>query len=122
LIYRNEGTDRDGIPHFSSIAPIKTGMIYFPAAPSADINDDGKLDVFLVSWLPSEPSRLLINRSSGGNWLGVRTPIGTTIKLTSDGTLIGMQENDPGYGFASGQLPICHFGLGKNSHVDVEVR
>jgi len=121
LIYRNSGTDRNGIPHFSPIGEIRTGMIYFPAGPSADVNADGKLDLFLVSWFPSEPSHLLLNRSRAGNWLDVKAPIGSKVKLISGGKLIGVQQIYPGYGFASGQLAICHFGLGRYAKADLEV-
>src|SRR6185369_9925743 len=69
LIFRNTGIDKKRIPHFEPIRPIQPGMIYFPAAPTADFNNDGKLDILLVSWFPSEPSHLLANRTSGGNWL-----------------------------------------------------
>jgi hypothetical protein len=121
LIYRNTGTDHDGIPHFSPIGDLKEKMIYFPAGPSADVNADGKLDLFLVSWFPSEPSHLLLNVSKTGNWLEVKAPIGSSAKLMSGGKLIGFQQVYPGYGFSSGQLPICHFGLGQITHVDLEV-
>jgi hypothetical protein len=121
LIYRNLGTDHDGIPHFSSIGDLKAKMIYFPAGPSADVNADGKLDLFLVAWFPSEASHLLLNVSKSGNWLEVKAPVGSSVKLTSGGKLIGIQQVYPGYGFSSGQLPICHFGLGKITNIDVEL-
>ena len=121
LIYRNTGTDRGGIPQFRAIGEIKTGMTYFPAGPSADVNGDGKLDLFLVSWIPGEPSRLLINNSPGGNWLEVKAPVGSKIKLTAAGKLLGTRQVYPGFGFASGQLPICHFGLGALTRADLQV-
>jgi len=121
LIYRNTGMDHDAIPHFSPIGDLKAKMIYFPAGPSADVNADGKLDLFLASWFPSESSHLLLNVSKSGNWLEVKAPIGSSVKLMSGGKLIGIQQVYPGYGFSSGQLPICHFGLGKITSVDIEV-
>jgi hypothetical protein len=122
LIYRNTGANRDGIPQFTSIGEIKSGMIYFPAGPSADVNGDGRLDLFLVSWVPGEPSRLLINNSPTANWLDVKAPTGSKIKLTADGKLIGSQQVYPGFGFASGELPVCHFGLGSHTRADIEVK
>jgi hypothetical protein len=36
--------------------------------------------------------------------------------------LLGFQEVTTGYGYASGQPALCHFGLGDETAVDVEVR
>ena len=38
------------------------------------------------------------------------------------GHLLGAQEISTGYGYASGQPAVCHFGLGNAEAVDVEVR
>ncbi len=121
LIYRNEGIRKDGYPRFAPIRAIKPGMVYFPAGPTADFNSDGKLDIFLVSWFPSESSRLLKNQTKSGNWLQVQAPIGSRIRITSGAKLLGYQQLYIGFGFASGQLPICHFGLGSFKSVDLEV-
>ena len=121
LIYRNQGIV-NGLPRFQSIRDIKNPLIYFPAGPSADFDRDGRVDLFLVNWFPGEHSRLLKNQSASGNWLEVKAPIGTSIKLFSAGKLLGYQQLWIGTGYASGHLPVCHFGLGKTKVVDVEAQ
>lgn len=121
LIYHNEGIRIDGFPHFAPVRALQSGMVYFPAGPTADFNGDGKLDIFLVSWFPSESSRLLKNQTNGGNWLQIQAPIGSKIKVSSGEKLLGDQQVYVGFGFASGQLPICHFGLGTFKTADLEV-
>ncbi len=53
-----------------------------------------------------------------------RMGIGAQVKLYVPGTktLLGFQEVTIGYGYASGQQAICHFGLSKTETVDVEVK
>ncbi len=121
LIYRNQGIQQNGLPLFSPTRPVKSPMIYFPSGPTADFNLDGKVDIFLVNWFAGETSHLFVNRTNGGNWIQVRAPIGSKIRLTSAGNIIGYQQLYIGYGSASGQLPICHFGVGDLKQVDLEI-
>jgi enediyne biosynthesis protein E4 len=78
--------------------------------------------------------RLMQNVSPMRHWLDVRVVgrtvnrmgIGSQIKVYSAGQLgnaarlLGFQELSIGYGYASGQPAVCHFGLGDESSVDVE--
>ena len=121
LIYRNQGVQKDGLPYFKPLHEIKAPMIYFPAGPTDDFNKDGKLDIFLVNWFRGNSSRLLSNRTQSGNWLQVKAPIGSKIKLFSSGKLLGYQQLYIGYGYASGQIPVSHFGVGHLKNIDLEV-
>jgi enediyne biosynthesis protein E4 len=136
LIYRQVGTSAEGIPRFEPPRPIEEGMVYFPAGPSGDFNNDGRLDLFLINWFEENHSRLLINQSNPENhWLRVkpvgkinnRMGIGSLVKvysaggLNDSGKLLGTQEVTTGYGYASGQAAIPHFGLGSRERVDVSV-
>jgi hypothetical protein len=111
-------------------------IIYMAPGPSGDFDNDGRLDLFLANWWPESPSLLLRNETPGGNWLQVqvqggegvnRMGIGAKVNLYAAGklgdpaALLGNREIAAGYGYASGQAAIAHFGLGKVESVDIEV-
>lgn len=160
IIYRGTGT-RDGVPCFSLEGwgvndfpaaedlqgkgtkgffdtMLAHGKItYAAAAPTADFNSDGKLDVFFASWWPEQPSLLLRNDTRGGHWLDVRVVgdgkrlsrqgIGARVRVYAAGrlgeqaALVGNREIAVGQGYVSGQPAVAHFGLGSLRTVDVEV-
>jgi len=135
LIYRHEGL-KDGVPRFAAPRPIQAPMVYYPAGPSADYDGDGRLDLFLINWFAGNRSRLLRNESPAKNWLSVRVTgtkkvnrmgLGTRVSVYAAGQLgkaeglLGTQEIQVGYGYASGQLPVAHFGLGDATKVDVRL-
>ena len=136
LIYRNTGLPGAPGLRFVMPRPIKPPMVYNPAGPSGDFNNDGRLDLLLVNWFSGNHSRLLQNESDGGHWLDVqvvgrtmnRMGIGSKVRVYrsgqagNEGALLGVQEIAIGYGYASGQAAVCHFGLGKQTTVDVEVQ
>jgi hypothetical protein len=111
-------------------------IMYTASGPTGDYDNDGRLDIFLPSWWPEAPSLLLHNETSAGNWLNVRVDgaknvnrmgVGCRVKIYRRGeigdasAMIGCGEISVGYGYASGQPAIVHFGLGKETIVDVEV-
>lgn len=113
-----------------------TRIIYTAPGPTADYDNDGRLDMFLASWWPEIPSMLLHNETPGGNWLQIRVKgskgvnpmgVGSRIKIYKAGelgnpsALLGCQDVSIGFGYASGHTDISHFGLGKEDVVDVEV-
>jgi hypothetical protein len=110
-------------------------IIYTAPGPTGDFDNDGRLDMFLPNWWIEAPSLLLKNETPGGNWLDVqvvgpagvnRMGIGTRLliypagKLGDAASLIGCREIAAGYGYASGQPAIAHFGLGDLAAVDIE--
>lgn len=131
LIYRNLGI-KDGLPRFAPPRKLEGPMVYYPAGPSLDFDNDGRIDLFLVNWFQGNHCRLLHNQSPKKNWLDVRVEgkkmnrmgIGAQVKLYRPGTktLLGFQEVTTGYGYASGQVARCHFGLNDIVSVDIEVR
>jgi hypothetical protein len=111
-------------------------ITYTAPGPTGDFDNDGRLDLFLPSWWPELPSLLLHNETPGGNWLDVQVRgtngvnkmgIGARVKIYTAGksgdssALLGCQEISTGFGYASGQAPVAHFGLGSEAVVDLEV-
>lgn len=136
LVFRNQG-ERNGVPQFKPIREVRSGepLVYFPAGPSGDFNNDGRLDLFLINWFAGNHCRLLRNTSASRNWLEIqvvgrtfnRMGIGSRVKvfkageLGNDESLLGFQEITTGYGYASGQPAIAHFGLDDESTVDLQI-
>lgn len=130
LIFHNAGV-ADGRLHFSPPREIQSPMVYFPAGPSADYDGDGRMDLFLVNWFKDNRCRLLRNETPEMNWLEVqvvgqrmnRSGIGAKVRVMAPGTnsLLGFQEINTGYGYASGQPAWVHFGLGSAPVVNVQV-
>lgn len=118
-------------------------ITYAAPAPTADFDNDGRLDVFVCSWWAEQPSMLLRNETVGGHWLQVRIDggthaagskdavnrmgIGSRVNVYRAGGLgdatqrLGTREIAKGYGYASAQPAVAHFGLGDVERVDVEV-
>jgi hypothetical protein len=122
-------------PFFKKVLQEKK-ILYSAAAPAADFDRDGRMDVFLANWWTESRSLLLRNETPGGNWLQVqvqgdkgvnRLGIGSKVrvypagKLGDAAALLGCREIAVGYGWCSGQEALAHFGLGKQDAVDVEV-
>lgn len=124
-IFMHEGLD-DSIPRFAS--PDRLGdPQYWVAAPSADYDRDGRLDVFGVEWEPSLPALLFRNETPSGNWLEVSVGsehgwgLGWRVEVLDGDTIIGAREITVTQGYSAGVLPIAHFGLGGIDEVDVRL-
>lgn len=110
-------------------------ILYTAPGPSGDFDNDGRLDLFLPSWWTDAPSLLLHNETAGGNWLqvqlqckrGNRMGIGAKLHIYPAGkagdpaALLGCRDMAAGFGYASAQPAVAHFGLGKLESVDLEV-
>ncbi len=111
-------------------------IIYAAPGPTGDFDNDGRLDMFLPSWWPEKRSLLLRNETRGGNWLqvqlqgpggvnamgiGARLNVYPAGKLGDRKQLLGTREIATGYGYASAQPAIAHFGLGQVERVDLEI-
>jgi hypothetical protein len=130
-IFRHEGLV-DGIPHFSTPAGLGTPQ-YWVTGPTADVNRDGRIDVFLAEWEPALPSLMLLNDEPGGNWLSVEIDpavgggIGAKVSVYEPGrsaeadALVGMREIAASVGYTAGSPPWAHFGLGNLDSVDLRV-
>lgn len=111
-------------------------IVYSAPGPVADYDRDGKLDMFLPNWWPELRSLLLHNDTPAGNWLQLavkgkekvnRQGIGAVIRIYPAGklgdakALWGAREIAVGFGYASGQEAIAHFGLADLTECDLEI-
>ena len=128
--------DRKGGKSFFDKMLKEKKILYTAPGPTADYDNDGRLDMFLGSWWPEAPSMLLHNETKSGNWLQVLVKgpkgvnsmgVGSRIKIYQAGklgqasALLGTQDIAVGYGYASGHAAMAHFGLGNETAVDIEV-
>lgn len=130
-IFRHEGLV-DGVPSFSTPAGLGTSQ-YWVTGPTADINRDGRVDVFLAEWEPALPSLMLLNDEPGGNWLSVEIDpsvgggVGASVAVYEPGRadepegLVGVREISASVGYTAGSPPWAHFGLGDLDSVDLRV-
>ncbi len=111
-------------------------VTYTAPGPSCDFDRDGRLDLFIASWWVESPSMLLRNETAGGHWLDVQVTGGNGVNRNGIGALVeiyeagksavtearlGSREIATGYGYASSQEAIAHFGLGGRTTCDVVV-
>lgn len=111
-------------------------IIYAAPGPSCDYDRDGRMDFFLANWWVEKPSLLLKNETPCGHWLQVevqgsdkvnRMGVGSRInsypagKLGDADSLLATREIAVGYGYASAQEAVAHFGLGEAESCDVEI-
>jgi len=135
VVCRNLGV-KDGIPRFSMPPADRWQALYAAAGPLTDYDRDGRIDLAMVSW--QKPGFLLMrNVTEGGHWLDVRVRgdgkkynvmgIGSIVRIYRQGHagekehLLGRYDMAIGYGYASGQEAIAHFGLGAETACDVTV-
>jgi hypothetical protein len=130
-VFRHTGLDGD-IPTFSTPEGLGHPQ-YWVAGPTADVDRDGRLDVFLVEWEPSLPSLLMHNETGSGNWVEVSVGpeyqfgIGWRVEVYRAGgsgepeSLLGAREITVTQGYSSGVAPIAHFGLGEETEVDIRL-
>ncbi|MEQ8786420.1 MAG: CRTAC1 family protein [Pirellulaceae bacterium] len=111
-------------------------IVYSAPGPTCDFNRDGRLDMVLPNWWVEMPSLLLQNETEGGHWLDVRVAggdgvnamgIGSRVEIYEAGRAgeekarLGAREIATGFGYASSQEAVAHFGLGGRTECDVVV-
>jgi hypothetical protein len=160
IVYRNLGCAPGGVPRFRESAwgvndfptpadrairgttkffakMVKEKKVWYAAAaPAADFDRDGRIDLLLVPWWEELRPLLLRNETPGGNWLDVRVAgrgkvnpmgVGARVSVWPAGKLgemrglVGCREIAVGQGWCSGQEAVAHFGLGPVKEVDLEV-
>jgi len=137
LVLKNLGNGPNEIPTFSR--PANESLVgYYAAAPIADYDDDGRLDIFMCNWYTGDAQGYLFrNATAGGRWLQVKVEgrgkgfnpmgIGATVRVYDAGHagdaqfLLARQDIAIGTGYASGDEALAYFGLGNRETCDVEV-
>lgn len=131
VVFRHLGLE-DGVPRFAAPEGLG-GPRYWVAGPTADVDRDGRLDVFLVEFDPALPSRLLRNETASGSWLTIALGpelgggIGATVSVYRSGglgdpeALIGVRDIVASQGYSAGSPAEAHVGLGDETSVDVRV-
>lgn len=122
-VYRN--TTDGGAISFEVSAGLGSDQ-YWIGGPVADVDHDGRLDVFAVEWEPSLPSILFRNNGDSGHWLEVSIDvpgggIGSLVTVVPEGGPASSQEIGVGGGYSSGRLPVAHFGLGGSTVAAVSI-
>jgi hypothetical protein len=105
---------------------------YWVTGSVGDVDHDGRLDVFLGEFEPAKPSRLLLGRGRG-HWLAIDVSdqplggIGSIVRAYEPGrsgdddALIARIDVVGTSGYAGGDPPIAHIGLGDATSADVVV-
>lgn len=125
-VFRHEGLEGD-VPQFSSPSGLGSSQ-YWVSAPTADFNQDGRLDFFLLEWEPALPSLLMRNDTDAGNWLQVSIDaghgfgLGWRVEVHDGSSLIGAREVTVTQGYSAGVSPVAHFGLGHLDEVRVTLK
>lgn len=115
-----------GVPRFETPAELGAHQ-YWVAAPTADYDRDGRLDVFLVEWEPSLPSLLLRNETRSGNWIEVSVDaslghgLGWTLQLETPDGVVRSNAISATQGYSAGVLPYVHFGLGDADEATIRI-
>lgn len=132
LVFRGRGSPSGGNLRFDSAGD--SGRQYWVCGATFDVDHDGRLDVLVVEWEPSRPTKLLRNESSAGGWIAVtvalddRPAIGSRVEIYAAGragdidALLGAREISATVGYCSGSTQTAHFGIGDVSRVDIVVR
>lgn len=114
LVLRNTGTE-DGVPRLEPSGEAAAGR-YWVTGATTDLDRDGRLDVFMVAWEPSEPSVLFRTTGAAGAWVEVDlvalgpATAGTRVEATAgDHRATGWAASTTGY--AAGAPPVVHLGL-----------
>jgi len=135
LVYRHNGSASAPAFTANSLTPTppEKDRNYGAGGPTADIDRDGRIDMFITDWWPDGASVLYRNTSTAGNYLEVEVRganpmgIGSKVYVYEPGrlgeadALIGLLEIATGYGYSSGQEAVAHFGLADRDAVDVRV-
>lgn len=132
VVFRVVGA-REGVPRFDMPEGLGDAR-YWVAAPTGDIDLDGRLALLLVEFDPSLPSYVLQNESASGNWLevsvgdevgggiGAHVYVYAASESSASDSLLGSVWITASRGYSAGVPAIAHIGLGDIDAMDIVVR
>lgn len=132
VILRNNGI-QDDTPTFTASDGLGNPQ-YWVSGGVADVDHDGRLDVFVVEFDATKPSYLFRTTGPSGHWLGVDVGgtamggVGSLVQVFKPGAerdpngLLGSTWITASTGYGAGAAPIAHVGLADVTTVDVVVR
>ena len=112
----NTGVD-DGVPRFEVIGEPGDGG-YWVTGVSDDLDRDGRVDVFLVSWEPAVPSPVFRGAGGEGSWIEVDVgalgpaATGARVEVRAGGDVVATGWTASTTGYAAGAPPVIRLGLG----------
>ncbi|MCE7995209.1 MAG: hypothetical protein HEP71_24740 [Roseivirga sp.] len=123
MLYRNDD-DGSSFLHVSSNSNIESPYASFGTA-SADVNNDGFVDLIVANWGRTARNRLYVNNLEENNSILVKavgtvsntSAIGTTITVRT-GDKIQMDQITGATGYASQNSLVLHFGFGTTEVID----
>jgi hypothetical protein len=129
IVLRGSGPDSGGTPVLETIGRPGDGG-YFVTGIEADLDRDGRVDVFQVAWDPSDASQLFSNASASEHWLEVDLRAvpggwdGVRVEVldAETGDLLSRGWGASTTGYAAGPTSVVHFGLGTTTSDDLTVR
>ncbi len=122
ILYRNDGND--SFEPVSTNTNIESPYASFGTA-SADVNNDGYLDIFVANWGTTARNQLFVNDVQENNSVLVKA-IGTESNTSAIGTTITVRTGDKiqidqvtgAASYASQNSLVLHFGLGSIEMID----
>ncbi|ELS00471.1 Ca2+-binding protein, RTX toxin [Xenococcus sp. PCC 7305] len=144
ILYENQGDGTfikvtlAGGAQSESVGPVWLDFETGSKLATADVNNDGAIDIFSSSTITKSPrktylgntSQLFENQGNNNNWLQIklvgiesnRDGIGAQVRVTSGGTTQLREQNSGTHNFAQNDQRL-HFGLGQDEQINrVEIK
>jgi hypothetical protein len=115
LVLRNLGR-RDGVPRFQPVGEPGSGA-YYVTGVTADLDLDGRVDLFQVAWEPDRASTLFRNVSDVGSSIRVdlaalADPAGSVVRVTTGDGTVRTAWAASTTGYAAGAPAVVEIGVG----------
>lgn len=123
VLYKNLGNNRfEVISNDQALASMQAGY----GSATADIDQDGRLDLLVANAASKDNLQLFHNQSEAGNWINFnltgkesnRSAIGARIQLWDNQGRYHFDELHAGSSYASQNSSRMHFGLGTVDRID----